>query len=68
MRERPQFVLLCVECGARGSLASLVQEMAPQINEFREDHQHGAPGVNIRIRPAVTMNIPAPREDLVAVS
>jgi hypothetical protein len=61
MRERPRFMLRCVECGARTLLASPVQEMAPQINEFRELHQHGAPGLNIRIQPVVTMFVPVPR-------
>jgi hypothetical protein len=61
MRERPRFMLLCVVCRARGTLASPVQEMAPQINAFREAHQHGAPGLNIRIEPEVLLNIPMPR-------
>lgn len=63
MGERPRFMLRCVVCGARGRLASPVQEMAPQINEFREAHQHGAPGLNIRIEPVVTLMIPAPRPE-----
>ena len=63
MRERQPFMLRCVECGARTLLASPVQEMAPQINEFREVHQHGAAGVNIRIQPAVTLFLPVPRVD-----
>ena len=61
MRERPRFMLICVVCRVRGQLASPVQEMAPQINAFREAHQHGVPGLHIRIEPEVLINIPAPR-------